>query len=236
MKNIHINPSDLSLIFWNKILNNAYLKQISFRSDFFSKIDSLDELRSQSTYNTGSISSTTAWLLFSICLYYKPQTILEIGSFIGKSTFSMAFAADTYNKEKESEIYCCDYSNEIIFPKLTKTKITQFHKTKSTLMFRTIDKKIKIDLIHIDGRVQSKDFEIMKDRISENTLIIFDDYEGIEKGTINWINLINNGVLSRDTHCLINPIQNQVAKSYHLIEPSNTAVVIPISSLRFTPQ
>ena len=71
MNTININPTDLSLIFWKKILDNSFLKKSTIQKDFFKKIDSLDELRLQSSYNTGSISSTTSWLLFSVILFFK---------------------------------------------------------------------------------------------------------------------------------------------------------------------
>ena len=103
MNTININSTDLSLIFWRKILDNSFLKQRTMQKDFFKKIDSLDELRLQSSYNTGSISSTTSWLLFSITLFFKPKIIFEVGSFIGRSTFSMAFAADTNTLSVEEE-------------------------------------------------------------------------------------------------------------------------------------
>ena len=70
MNTININPSDLSLIFWKKVLDNSFLKKNTIQKDFFKKIDSLDELRLQSTYNTGSISSTTSWPLFSVILFF----------------------------------------------------------------------------------------------------------------------------------------------------------------------
>ena len=51
MNTININPTDLSLIFWRKILDNSFLKKSTMLKDFFKKIDSLDELRVQSSYN-----------------------------------------------------------------------------------------------------------------------------------------------------------------------------------------
>ena len=135
MKNININPSDLSVIFWNKILENSYLKSEIYREEFFSKIDSLDKLRVKSDYNTGSITSTTSWLLYSLVIYFKPETIIEVGSFIGKSIISMALGADTYKEEYESKIYCCDMSNDITLPKLSLTKITQFNKTTKKMIY-----------------------------------------------------------------------------------------------------
>ena len=172
----------------------------------------------------------------ALCFYFKPQTILEVGSFIGKSTFSMALAADHYSNERNCEIFCCDHSNEINFPKLTNTKINQFHKTNSTDMFEKMNKDLKFDFIHLDGGLQKKDFLPLKQIISDNTIFIFDDFEGSEKGVLNFINLLNNNVISRNTHCLVYPIQKQVAQEYSLNEPSSTAVVLPVSSMTITRQ
>ena len=51
--------------------------------------------------------------------FFKPKIICEVCSFIGKSTFSMAFAADIYSNEHKCKIYCCDHSNKINFPNIT---------------------------------------------------------------------------------------------------------------------
>lgn len=236
MKTININSYDLSELFWKKILNNSFLKKETTQIDFFKNIDSLDNLRNQSSYNTGSISSTTAWLLYSFTLFFKPEKILEIGSFIGKSTFSMAYAADNYSHESKCEIYCCDYSNEIKFPKLTKTIINQFHKTSSTEMIKQLQESIVLDLIHLDGRLQNDDFLILKNKISENTLFLLDDFEGNEKGVINLISLINNNLISRNTHCVIYPLENEIGEKYNLLEKSTTAVILPIKLLKITNQ
>ena len=236
MNTININSTDLSLIFWRKILDNSFLKQHTIQKDFFKKIDSLDELRLQSSYNTGSISSTTSWLLFSITLFFKPKIICEVGSFIGKSTFSMAFAADTYSKEYECSIYCCDDSNEINFPNITSTTIKQFHKKNSTEMFKHFESDQKIDLLHLDGRLQNEDFDLLKNSLTEKTILILDDFEGNEKGVINFINLLNNNLISRKSHCLIFPIQDETKAKYNLLERSTSGVLIPLKSLKITNQ
>ena len=122
MKFINLNSNDLSLFFWNKVLENSEFSKIYYYKDFIKKIDKLEILRTQSTYNTGSVSSTTTWLLYSAVKYFKPKLVVEIGSFIGKSAFSMAYACDDFSDEFKSKIYCCDHSNEIEFPKSTKTQ------------------------------------------------------------------------------------------------------------------
>ncbi len=235
-KTININSFDLSLIFWRKILDNSFLKIKPTQKYFFEKIDSLDGLRSQSSYNTGSISSTTAWLLFSTTLFFRPKIIMEVGSFIGKSTFSMAFAADSYLSEGDCKIFCCDSSNEIKFPELTQTKIKQFHKTSSTEMIKKLEMNMIIDLIHLDGRLENEDCILLKDKICEDTIFILDDFEGNEKGVVNLFSLLNNNVISRNTHCVIYPLENYIGEKYNLVERSTSAVILPIKLLKITSQ
>lgn len=236
MNTINVNPNDLSNIFWKKILDNSYLKSVSIQSDFFKKIDELDNLRTQSSYNTGSISSTTAWLLFSVVLFFKPKLILEVGSFIGKSTFSMALSADNYIHECNCKIYCCDYSNEIHFPNLTKTEIIQFHKTSSTKMLKELDSLDVIDFIHLDGRLENEDCSMLQKKINEDTVFMLDDFEGNEKGVVNLFTLLNHNVINRNTHCVIYPIDNEVSRNYNLLERSSSAFILPIKLLKITNQ
>lgn len=236
MNTINVNPSDLSNIFWKKILDNSFLKSRSIQTDFFKKIDSLEDLRNQSSYNTGSISSTTAWQLFSIVLFFKPKIILEIGSFIGKSTFSMALSADYYLSDGGCQIYCCDYSNEIHFPNLTKTKITQFHKTSSTEMLRQLQALDMIDFIHLDGRLENEDCNLLKQKINGDTIFMLDDFEGNEKGVVNLFTLLNHQVINRNTHCVIYPIDYEISQKYNLLERSSSAFILPIKLLKITNQ
>ena len=63
-----------------------------------------------------------------------------------------------------------------------------------------------------------------------------DDFEGNEKGVINLINLLNNNLISRNSHCLIYPIQNETIAKYNLLERSTSAVLIPLKTLGITSQ
>ena len=92
----------------------------------------------------------------------------------------MAYAADDYLSEGKCEIYCCDYSNEINFPNLTKTTIKQFHKTSSTEMIKQLEENIIIDFVHLDGRLEIEDCSILKNKISENIFLI-DDFEEMKR-------------------------------------------------------
>lgn len=236
---LRINPNDLSKIFWDKILSNSISKKVVIEKEFYNNIDQLDDLRHQLNHpatNTGSITSTTAWLLFSLTFFFKPKVIVEIGSFIGKSIFSMAYASDLYFKEYKTQIFCCDYSNKIIFPKITKNLIQQFHLTSSTKMLNEIEDKFKIDLLHVDGRLQDADFSLLANKLSNECIVVLDDFEGMEKGTMNLINIFSNRLLSRKTHLLIYPIQDETKSKFSLHEKSTSAVLLPASKVLFTAQ
>lgn len=236
---IRINPNDLSKVFWDKILTNSNTKKEIMGKDFYNKIDQLDKLRhqiNQPVTNTGSVTLTTSWLLFSLTLFFKPRSIVEIGSFIGKSVFGMAIASDLYLEEYPTQIYCCDYSNKIDFPNITSNKIQQFHMTSSTDMLSKIDNNVKIDLLHIDGRLEEQDYGLLKNKISNECIIILDDFEGIEKGVVNLINIFQKNLVSRKTHFLVYPIQDETKIKHDLYEKSTSAILLPVSKVIFTPQ
>ena len=236
MQSFNINPADLSSIFWRKILNNAFLKQKTIQLDFFKKIDSLDKLRKESDYNTGSITSSAAWSLFSVVLFFKPKIIVEVGSFIGKSTISMALAADFNIDQNKCKIYCCDHSNEIVLPDISDTVIKQFHKTSSTEMLKSFSTDIKFDIVHLDGRLQKEDFNLLRNNLTEKTIFILDDFEGIEKGVANYFNLVSSSLISKKSHLLINPINSEIGTKYNLLEKSTSALLMPINYINFTSQ
>ena len=236
MKKININPTDLSHVLWNKVLENSAIKSDIYKKEFFSKIDSLDKLRAQSDYNTGSISSTTSWLLYSLIIYFKPKKIVEVGSFIGKSTVSMALGADNYADEGISEIYSCDMSNNIALPKLAKTQIKQFNKTNSLDMLKKIDGNFSFDLMHVDGRLGLEDFEIIKKNMNENTIFVLDDFEGKEKGVINYINFLKCNMNLNNFYLLSYPIQAETKLKFSLLEKSHSAVLIPSNLIGFSNQ
>jgi hypothetical protein len=90
MKSINLSVRSLSKIFWEIIYLNKDLLKNDFRENFFNKLNDLERLRSIANYNTGSISLSSAFSLFLLIKHFKPMRILEIGTFIGKSTISMA--------------------------------------------------------------------------------------------------------------------------------------------------
>jgi len=114
MKSINLSIRNVSKIFWEIIYLNKDLLKNDFREKLFDKLNNLEKLRSIANYNTGSISLSSAFSLFLLIKHFKPMRILEIGTFIGKSTISMASALEEFTDK--GEIFTCDASNEIKLP------------------------------------------------------------------------------------------------------------------------
>ena len=126
-----------------------------------------EPLRKLAKYNTGSISLETMWLLRAACHYYKPKVIVEIGTFIGCSTYALQ-ATDT--------LYTCDASNDclqssdnvIVHPFTSSTKL--LHKLVTQLGFAG-----NVDLFFFDGRIQSDDIALIQHLSHPRTIFLFDD-------------------------------------------------------------
>ena len=146
-------------------------------------------MRKKADYNTGSISNATAWCLYSLVKYFAPKNIMEVGTFIGKSSLSMVKAQDDLYLEN-GYFVTCDFSNDITIPWSGKTKFKQYKKQSSTEMLN--NEKVSPDLIFLDGRIQDTDLKIFEQLINKQTIILLDDFEGAEKGVVNYIKLKKN--------------------------------------------
>ena len=127
-------------------------------------------------------------------------------------------------------------SNYYLINKSLSKKIEKFHKKSSTEMFRNFESDQKIDLLHLDGRLQNEDYDLLKNNFTKKTILILDDFEGNEKGVVNLFTLLNHNVINRNTHCVIYPIENEVSKNYNLLERSSSAFILPIKLLKITNQ
>lgn len=210
MNFIQIGRKRFSEIVWNIIDEKV--------GDYpFEKIEKIVEeqqaLREQADYNTGSLPAEDAFELYKIVRFFRPKIIVEVGTFIGVSTRTMREAVSS------ASIYTCDHSNDIqVSPK--DTKLYQYPNISSSVMFADLaTKETKADLIYLDGRLTPQDFEPLGKIITENTVFILDDFEGVEKGVANAMMLENAGRL------LIYPREGR-----------KTAFSIPLNLLQFVPQ
>lgn len=137
-----------------------------------------ETLRSKADFNTGSLNSESCIYLRKLTEKHRPRIIVEIGTFIGKSTLAM----------KASEhIYTCDMSNDCL---PSSEKITCFPKTHSTAFLHELwsKKKLLVDFFFFDGRIHFLDITMILSMSHPKTVYTFDDYdmaERYEKGVIN---------------------------------------------------
>jgi hypothetical protein len=233
MEKIRINRSRLSDVVWRSIFESSSGQAASVRAELFQKSESLDDLRVHAAYNTGSIGSGAIWALFSACLFFKPKIIAEVGTFIGKSTFAMACAIDIAYKEG-GEIYTCDFSNSIDLNFATKTSVKQFQMKSSTEMFTVLAaENRRFDLILLDGRLQAEDFKLLPAVLHPETVIFLDDFEGIEKGVINALHLMNS---LQNTHYLAYPPSRDIMHSHGLTDGCTIGMIIPRQLVEHTNQ
>jgi len=171
------------------------------------------KLRSDADYNTGSVPYDDAVELYKLAKFFQPKVIAEVGTFIGVSTRSMRLGASS------ADIYTCDVSNGIQVDS-SDTKLHQYPKTSSTDMFKDLaEKKIGVDLMYLDGRLQQQDLELFHKIVHDQTVFVFDDFEGIEKGVVNAMMMESPG------RVLIYPREGR-----------KTAVSLPFTLLQFVPQ
>jgi predicted O-methyltransferase YrrM len=175
-------------------------------------VEEQQSLRSEAEYKTGSVPYDDAIELYKITKFFQPNTIAEVGTFIGVSTLTMNLAL-----ERLVDIYTCDMSNAI---DLDTLNIHQYPKTASPDMFKDLaQKETKIDLVYLDGRLSQNDIEPLSKIIHADTVFVFDDFEGVEKGVVNAM------MVESFARALIYPREGR-----------KTAISVPFSLLQIVPQ
>lgn len=205
------------------------------KDSFFAKLHSLEALREQAEYDTGSISTISAWSLFAATRLLQPECILEVGTFIGKSTIAMGLGADA--GKRPCTIHTCDFSNDIKLPALCKSNIVQYPKKSSTAMIAEMHAQNlagTVDFVHLDGRLAAQDFQPLAALCTPSVVFAFDDFEGIEKGVVNYSKALESGLFPN--RVLVPPCPPEVARPFGLQDFSRTALWIPIKSIIITAQ
>ena len=212
MKPVQIGRKRFSEIFWNLV--DEKVDEVPW-GELEDMIKFRQKYRIDADYNTGSVGINDAAELYRLVKFFKPEVIAEVGTFIGVSTMAM------YMSDEFLRIYTCDMSNDIpnLFEEADEI-IKYYPKQSSTQMFKDLaEKGNKVDLVYLDGRLQQEDFEPLNKIIHDQTIFVFDDFEGVEKGVVNAMMLEGQGRL------LIYPRDGK-----------KTAISLPHTMLQFVPQ
>jgi hypothetical protein len=162
--------------------------------------------RTSAQYNTGSIPFESSVYLRALSRFYTPRVVAEIGTFIGTSTLAL---------NPQRVIYTCDRSNDCV-PALydnDRPNIITHPYQSSTEMLRNIQEKV--DMFFFDGRIQPADIPEIVRLSHDDTVFVFDDCVGNEKGVVN-MKLLSSSIQMKRLAIL--PIPNS---------PSTLAALLP---------
>lgn len=226
---INISVRLFTNVFWEVILCGTEGRG-SQRQALMQTLGDLESLRLKAAYNTGSISVSAAWCLYSLVHYFNVSRIIEVGTFIGKSTLAMAAALE--HKGCGGHIYTCDASNDIPLPAPKGVSIVQFPRNTSTEMLSGLQGTF--EFCFLDGRLSDQDVGLLAQRLTDTSIIALDDFEGVEKGVMNLVKLRTSPRFSE--HFLVYPAPFGMLKEHGFHSPSLTAVLLPSSLLKLTNQ
>jgi predicted O-methyltransferase YrrM len=202
---LNVNRKRLSRAIWDTLF--ADLPDLPWH--VIEDLEKLDPAR-----RTGSTNHASLIALWAVIRHFRPKVVAEIGTYIGKSTFVLA--------REGADVHTCDMTHDFKLP-LT-TSITQYH-SSSTEMLAKLDGNI--DLLHLDGRLQPDDKPHLERLFTPDTVITLDDFEGIEKGVWNAMQI------DLSQRILVYPPERELTERY-AVGDATTAIILP--NLRLTPQ
>lgn len=127
-----------------------------------------DQFVPSADFQTGSVSLAAMAYLRLLCERFHPATIIEIGTFIGKSTSAML------SEPSVQHVYSCDMHNDCL---QNSDRLTCFPLTTSTAMLgQVMERGVKADLFFFDGRLSPSDVPLVLRLSKWNTVYVFDDY------------------------------------------------------------
>lgn len=232
MYSIPISAQSLGFVVWRYFLASNEYELRSSIDVIANAMTECEITRVLMDKKTGSISLASSVLLHSVIRSLKPRSIFELGTFIGNSTVSMALALDLNGSGK---IYTCDGSNSFHLPTIAKAPIHPYPHTNSIDALKDVMKREKsIDLFFLDGRIQKDDARLISQLSHNFTTIVFDDFEGMEKGVSNL--MVLRATSAFDEHVLIHPPSQELLAEFGLHSMAPTAMLVPKTALRFTAQ
>ncbi|MEY4316538.1 MAG: hypothetical protein RI902_346 [Pseudomonadota bacterium] len=230
MNKLNISRNSFTDLFWKIIFQNGTQIIEQAKSNIASKHIYFEKLRDLSEYNTGSISASSAVSLTLLTSYFRPSLIAEVGTFIGRSTYSLTIGHEL-NGVAPPLIHTCDYSNNI---NLDFKNIIQYKKQSSTEMLTSlVNNKIIPEMYLLDGRIQESDIPLLLELQAEDAIFLLDDFEGTEKGVSNAFTLTN---VFKNNFLVAYPASQTLLNTYGLTDASTTAALIPIKKVGFVNQ
>ncbi|MDX2223718.1 MAG: hypothetical protein SFV21_13280 [Rhodospirillaceae bacterium] len=235
MTNIDLSAHDLAEIVWRRWA-------MEFSWDLPDRLRRLAELGARldrdlarMAVQAGSVSFGTAVGLYLLARKFARVTAFEVGTYIGRSTAAIALGMGDA-RVAGGRVYTCDFSNDFVMDTSPYgVEIVPGPRTgSSAALQRALDDRRTVDLFHLDGRLAPADLELMAKLAHAGTVIALDDFEGIEKGVINAIQLKQSPAFAG--HVLIHPPPQSLLASLGVATGSITGLMVPPSLFRITAQ
>ncbi len=184
---LHLSEGMIARSFWEE-LNSSLVEEEASR-EARRILDDSRAIEARFPSRTGSISLQsikTVWLLAN---YFQPSVIVEVGTYIGRSTLAMARGARSTLKG----LFTCDMSFDSWAPPTPEDAATiqYFGKTSSTDMMKALAGRTQVDMFLLDGRLQQDDLQLISTLRQDRSVFLVDDFEGVEKGVDNALKLRN---------------------------------------------
>ena len=234
MRKLWLSERMIAKSFWNELFCSIYRDEALSDSKISAKVTG--PLVKDFPTIAGSISIDSGMYLWLLMKYFTPKYVCEIGTYIGRSTLSIAFGGS----ETIQKIYTCDGTYDCMNFKdfdlslidVRKVNaintIEYFGKTMSTDLLRKLHNDgVTVDLVFIDGRIGADDCSLLTQVCSDDCVFVLDDFDGVEKGVVNAVML--RGVFK--SHILLEPpfLDKKGV-------PLNLAVLVPSKILTLTRQ
>lgn len=124
-----------------------------------------------------TVSRHTAHTLYLMARLFNPKVVVEIGTYIGRSASAIAQGMN------DGVIHTCDTDQSRLQHLQWAYVGLKTYECISTEMFKKLTEPV--DLFFFDGRIQPDDIEHIKRLSKPESIYLFDDFEGVEKGVAN---------------------------------------------------
>ncbi len=223
---LYLSESMITNAFWPQLQGAACAKEAAADAESILSISNV--LARDFPGETGSMSLEATKLLWLLGRYFSPKVVVEVGTYIGRSTAALYMGA----RPGVEKLYTCDATFDAWDPGhlASAGEIEYFGKTTSTQMFEhLVSRGVKADLFFLDGRLQDGDLNMVQSMAHNKTVFLLDDFEGLEKGIINGLKLVD----CFPNYVLLTPPAHTASQ---LIQDARIALLIPANIITLTRQ
>ena len=230
MTKLKINRSHLTNVFWSTVLEGSAFTIHSVISELQDQHRLIEDGRKQADVNTGSVSFASSLCIAFAAAYFRPQVVAEVGTFVGRSAFSLLTGAGSVGAALPL-VHSCDFSNDIPLNFPNQERVIRYPRQSSTQMFTSLlNERIYPDFYFFDGRLTKDDAELLQELHADQALILLDDFVGVEKGVLNAM-LLQQAF--PENFLLAYPCAEAMLTSFGICDSSVVAALIPTKNTVF---